>query len=102
MTGATYALQYDLLKDFVPVALISTYPFVLVAKNTMPANDLKSLIAWLKANPDKASVGNGGNGSIAHVAGVLFRMKRARAFSSCLIAASPRPSRTWWQVRLTW
>jgi tripartite-type tricarboxylate transporter receptor subunit TctC len=73
VTGATYAPQYDLLNDFVPVALISTYPFVLVAKKTMPANDLKGLIAWLKANPDKASVGTGGNGSIAHVAGVLFR-----------------------------
>jgi len=73
VTGATYALPYDLLDDFVPVALISTYPFVLAAKKAMPANDLKGLIAWLKANPDKASVGNGGNGSIAHVAGVLFR-----------------------------
>jgi tripartite-type tricarboxylate transporter receptor subunit TctC len=73
VTGATYALPYDLLNDFVPVALISTYPFVLVAKKAMPANDLKGLIAWLKANPDKASVGNGGNGSIAHVAGALFR-----------------------------
>jgi tripartite-type tricarboxylate transporter receptor subunit TctC len=57
VTGATYALQYDLLNDFVPVALISTYPSVFVAKKTIPANDLKGLIAWLKANPDKASVG---------------------------------------------
>jgi tripartite-type tricarboxylate transporter receptor subunit TctC len=80
MTGATYALQYDLLNDFVPVALISTYPFVLVAKKTMPANDLKGLIAWLMANPDKASVGNGGNGSIAHVAGVLFRNETGTRF----------------------
>jgi tripartite-type tricarboxylate transporter receptor subunit TctC len=73
VTGATYALQYDLLNDFEPVALLTTGPFVLVAKKAMPAHDLKSLIAWLKANPDKASVGTGGNGSIAHVAGVLFR-----------------------------
>jgi tripartite-type tricarboxylate transporter receptor subunit TctC len=73
VTGATYALQYDLLNDFEPVALLSTGPFVLVAKKAMPANDLKGLIAWLKANPDKASVGTGGNGGIAHVAGVLFR-----------------------------
>ena len=51
VTGATYALQYDLLNDFVPVALISTAPFVLVANKMMPANDLKGLIAWLKANP---------------------------------------------------
>jgi tripartite-type tricarboxylate transporter receptor subunit TctC len=80
MTGATYALQYDLINDFEPVALISTYPSVLVAKKTMPANDLKGLIAWLKANPDKASVGTGGNGSIAHVIGVLFRNETGTRF----------------------
>jgi tripartite-type tricarboxylate transporter receptor subunit TctC len=73
VTGATYALQYDLLNDFEPVALLSTGPFVLVAKKAMPANDLKGLIAWLKANPDKASVGTAGNGTISHVADVLFR-----------------------------
>jgi tripartite-type tricarboxylate transporter receptor subunit TctC len=73
VTGATYALRYDLLNDFEPVALLSTGPFVLVAKKAMPANDLKGLIAWLKANPDKASVGTGGNGGVAHTAGVLFR-----------------------------
>jgi tripartite-type tricarboxylate transporter receptor subunit TctC len=80
MTGATYALQYDLLNDFTPVALISTYPQVIVAKKTMPANDLKGLIAWLKANPDRASVGTGGNGSIAHVIGVLFRNETGTRF----------------------
>jgi tripartite-type tricarboxylate transporter receptor subunit TctC len=71
VAGATYSLQYDLLNDFEPVALLSTGPSVLVAKKAMLANDLKGLIAWLKANP--ASVGTGGNGGIAHVAGVLFR-----------------------------
>jgi tripartite-type tricarboxylate transporter receptor subunit TctC len=80
MTGATYALQYDLLNDFEPVALISTYPEVIVAKRTMPANNLKGLIAWLKANPDRASVGTGGNGSIAHVIGVLFRNETGTRF----------------------
>ena len=49
MAGAAYALQYDLLNDFEPVALLSTGPYVLTAKKTMPANDLKGLIAWLKA-----------------------------------------------------
>ena len=52
MAGAAYALQYDLLNDFEPVALLSTGPYVLTARKTMPGNDLKSLIAWLKANPD--------------------------------------------------
>jgi tripartite-type tricarboxylate transporter receptor subunit TctC len=80
VTGATYALQYDLLNDFEPVALISTYPQVIVAKRTLPANDLKGLITWLKANPDKASVGTGGNGSIAHVIGVLFRSETGTRF----------------------
>jgi tripartite-type tricarboxylate transporter receptor subunit TctC len=80
VTGATYALQYDLLNDFVPVALISTYPSVIVAKKTMPANDLKGLIAWLKANSDKASLGTGGNGSIAYVTGVLFRNETGTRF----------------------
>jgi tripartite-type tricarboxylate transporter receptor subunit TctC len=80
MTGATYALQYDLLNDLVPVALISSYPQVIVAKRTMPADNLKGLIAWLKANPDKASVGTGGNGSIAHVIGVLFRNETGTRF----------------------
>ena len=44
MAGATYALQYDLLNDFEPVALVSTGPYVLTAKKAMLANDLKSLI----------------------------------------------------------
>ena len=80
MAGATYALQYDLLNDFEPVALLSAGPFVFVANKTMPANDLKGLIAWLKANPDRASVGTGGNGSIAHVTGVLFRNETGTRF----------------------
>jgi tripartite-type tricarboxylate transporter receptor subunit TctC len=74
VTGATYGnLPYDLLKDFEPLALICIAPFVIVAKKTMPANDLKGLIAWLKANPDKATMGNAGQGSISHVCGLLFQ-----------------------------
>jgi tripartite-type tricarboxylate transporter receptor subunit TctC len=41
--------------DFEPVALLSSGPFVLTTRKAMPANDLKGLIAWLKANPDKAT-----------------------------------------------
>ena len=80
MAGATYALQYDLLNDFEPVALLSTGPFVLVAKKTMPANDLKGLIAWLKANPDKATLGHGGTGGPAHIAGVFFQRETGTRF----------------------
>jgi tripartite-type tricarboxylate transporter receptor subunit TctC len=71
--GALYALQYDLLKDFEPIALISSFPQLIVAKNTMPASDLEGLIAWLKANPGTASEGIPGVGSIAHISGVFFQ-----------------------------
>jgi tripartite-type tricarboxylate transporter receptor subunit TctC len=74
VTGATYTnLPYDLLKDFEPLTLLCIAPFVIVAKKTMPAGDLKELIAWLKANPGKATVGNAGQGSISHVCGLLFQ-----------------------------
>jgi tripartite-type tricarboxylate transporter receptor subunit TctC len=71
--GAVYALQYDVLNDFEPVALLTNNSLLIVAKRSMHANDLKSLIAWLKANPDKALVGTAGVGSPQHVFGVLFQ-----------------------------
>jgi tripartite-type tricarboxylate transporter receptor subunit TctC len=57
LNGAVYRLQYDLLKDFEPIALLASNPYLLVAKKALPASDLKELIAWLKMNPDKASQG---------------------------------------------
>ena len=72
VNGAIYALQYDVLNDFEPIALLANNPQVIVAKKAMPANDLKGLIAWLKANPDKASAGTAGVASPQHVLGVFF------------------------------
>jgi tripartite-type tricarboxylate transporter receptor subunit TctC len=54
LNGAFYSLSYDVLNDFAPISPLVTAPFVLYAKKTMPAKDLKELIVWLKANPDKA------------------------------------------------
>jgi tripartite-type tricarboxylate transporter receptor subunit TctC len=71
--GAVHNLQYDLLKDFEPVALISTQPFLIVARKTMPADNLKDLIAWLKTNSSKASQGNSGIGTPSHVGGIFFQ-----------------------------
>jgi tripartite-type tricarboxylate transporter receptor subunit TctC len=73
VTGATYSnLPYDLLNDFEPLSLLCIAPFVVVAKKTVPANDLKGFIAWLKANPDR-TVGTAGQGSISHVCGLIFQ-----------------------------
>jgi tripartite-type tricarboxylate transporter receptor subunit TctC len=71
--GAIYPLNYDLMKDFTPIGLIATQPFFITAKKSLPAKDLKELIAWLRANADKATMGNSGVGSPSHVAGFLFQ-----------------------------
>ena len=71
--GVTYALQYDVVKDFEPVALLADAPLLLVAKQDMPANDLKEFIAWLRANPDKASMGTTGAGGPGHLLGLLLQ-----------------------------
>jgi tripartite-type tricarboxylate transporter receptor subunit TctC len=71
--SAVYPVQYDVLKDFEPVSLLTVSPVLVIAKNGFPANDLKELIAWLKANPDKASAATVGAGSAAHVSGVYFQ-----------------------------
>jgi tripartite-type tricarboxylate transporter receptor subunit TctC len=73
VNGAIYSLQYDLRKDFEPISLIANNSWLIVAKKDMPANDLKGLIAWLKANPNRASAGTAGIGSGEHVSGVLFQ-----------------------------
>ena len=71
--GAVYSLKYDLQKDFEPISLLTTQPMLIIAKKAMPAKDLKELIAWLKANPDKASQGTAGAGSTSHLSGVFFQ-----------------------------
>jgi tripartite-type tricarboxylate transporter receptor subunit TctC len=53
--GALYALQYDVLNDFQPISPLVATPYVIFARKTLPANDLGELIAWLKANSDKAT-----------------------------------------------
>jgi len=72
-TGAIYHLNFDLLKDLQPIGLIATQPFLIVARCNIPANNLKELIAWIKANPKTATEGNSGIGSPSHVSGILFQ-----------------------------
>jgi tripartite-type tricarboxylate transporter receptor subunit TctC len=80
LNGAIYPLQYDLLKDFEPISLLASNPMVIVAKKVMPAKDLMELIAWLKANPDKASAGTTGTGGASHVAAILFQKETGTRF----------------------
>ena len=77
---AIYKVQYDVLKDFEPVALLASNPQLVISKNALPAKNLKELIAWLKANPDKASAGTGGTGGVAHVGGLFFQKETGTRF----------------------
>jgi tripartite-type tricarboxylate transporter receptor subunit TctC len=73
INGAIYSLPYDLKTDFEPIALLAQAPQMVVARKATPADDLKGLIAWLKANPDKTTAGTAGIGSPPHIGGVLFQ-----------------------------
>jgi len=73
INGAIYPLQYDLLRDLEPLGMIATNPLLIVANPAVPAKDLKELVAWLKANPGKASLGTAGVGSASHMGGLNFQ-----------------------------
>ena len=73
LTGGLYALPFDLLKDLEPIILIGSEPLLIVGKKDLAADDLKGLIAWLKANPDKASVGIAGVGAVGQLTGISFQ-----------------------------
>jgi tripartite-type tricarboxylate transporter receptor subunit TctC len=78
--GAIYSLQYDIVKDFKPVALLADAPLLLVANKAVPANDLSEFIAWLRANPDKTSMGTVGAGSPGHLLGILLQKQTGTRF----------------------
>jgi tripartite-type tricarboxylate transporter receptor subunit TctC len=80
LTGGLYALQFDLVKDLEPVIEIGSEPLLIVGKKSFPADDLKGLIAWLKANPDKASVSIAGVGAIGHLMGIAFQKATGTKF----------------------
>jgi tripartite-type tricarboxylate transporter receptor subunit TctC len=80
LNGAVLALPYDPL-DIQPIALTIGAPLLVAARKSMPANDLRELIAWLKANPDKASQGTGGVGATSHIAGAFFQQLTGTRFA---------------------
>jgi tripartite-type tricarboxylate transporter receptor subunit TctC len=80
VNGAVQALPYDLLKDFEPVGLIATNPHVIVSRSTVPANDLKELIGWVKENQHKLTAANSGIGSPSHISGLYFQSKTGTRF----------------------
>lgn len=80
VASAIYTLPYDVQKDFEPIALLPNNPYIIVTRKDLPASDLKGLIAYLKANPDKVSAGTGGAGAGQHVSGVYFQKSTGTSF----------------------
>jgi len=66
-------LPYDTLKDFAPVTLLASAPFVLVAHTSVPADSVRELIALAKAKPGALNYGSGGSGSGPHIVAELFK-----------------------------
>ncbi len=73
LNGAVLKLPYDVVKDFESVALIADTPQAIIARKSFPADDLKGLIAWLKANPDKGTSGAVGVGGPSDIAAYQFQ-----------------------------
>jgi tripartite-type tricarboxylate transporter receptor subunit TctC len=71
--GATYTLPYDLLKDLAPVGLLTIAPMWIIGKSALAAGNMRELVAWLKANPEKATMGAVGWGSASHLCGVYLQ-----------------------------
>jgi tripartite-type tricarboxylate transporter receptor subunit TctC len=77
---ATYNLSYDVVNDFAPIALLANTPQIIIARKDFPAKDVRELIAWLKANPDKANAATVGAAGGAQVAGLYFQKVTGTSF----------------------
>lgn len=66
-------LPYDPRRDFAPVTLVSMAPFMLVAHPSLPAKNVRELIALAKTRPDEIAFGSSGNGSLSHLAGEIIK-----------------------------
>ncbi len=78
--GAMYPAAHDAVLEIEPVSLISATPLMIVGKNDLPPKNGKELIAWLKANPGKASAATVGAGSAAHVCLLYFQQGTGTRF----------------------
>jgi tripartite-type tricarboxylate transporter receptor subunit TctC len=77
---ATFPVGFDIMADFAPVSLLPMAPTMIVGRSTLPVNDARELIAWLKANPGKATAGTIGAGSPSHVGGAFFQRETGTSF----------------------
>ena len=82
LNGAVLNLPYDVVADFEPLALVADTPQIIVTRTAFPANDLKELIAWLKANPNKGTSGAVGIGGPSDISAWQFKQLTGTNFQS--------------------
>jgi tripartite-type tricarboxylate transporter receptor subunit TctC len=80
VNGAYYSLNYNLLTDLEPVALVASNPQVIISKTAVPARNLKELLGWISANQGKVLMGTGGVGGASHMAAIYFQDKIGAKF----------------------
>jgi tripartite-type tricarboxylate transporter receptor subunit TctC len=80
LNAATMKLNYDVVRDFVPVSPIADTPIWIISRKSLPADDLKGLIAWLKAMDGKATAGTVGVGGPTDIAGLIFQKHTGTRF----------------------
>lgn len=78
--GAVYPVKWHPLNDLEPVAMLATTTLIFVGRTGLPVTNGKELVAWLKANPDQATVAHVGAGSGAHICGIYFEQKTGTRF----------------------
>jgi tripartite-type tricarboxylate transporter receptor subunit TctC len=81
LIGALYALPFDLRSDLAPIAQLATEPLLIAGKKSLPASNLRELIAWLAASPGKASTGIAGVGATGHLTGISFQKETGTRFA---------------------
>ena len=75
VNAVTYSLPYHVIDDFEPISLLTNTPQLIIARKDFPAKDVRELVAWLKANPDKASAATVGAAGGAQVSSIYFQEK---------------------------
>lgn len=95
-------LDYDLEKDFIPLALLASVPQVLVVNpKNMPVKDFREFLALVRANPAKFNYGSAGSGSSHHLAGELFKIQSKTFITHIPYRGRARRWQTWWAGRWT-
>ena len=74
---------YDPARDFTPIARVTTFDFAITVGPAAPPGDFKALLAWLKANPNKANFATSGAGTVPHFTGVLLAQETRRSAHAC-------------------